>query len=104
MRPIRTAVCLGLVIACLPALAANFAAGQVHPFGPMPLYGPPAPEFPAGPTVQVTLSKPFYHIRIDPKTGAPQMPTDVVATARALEWPAGISRPTAFTWRVTLEW
>jgi hypothetical protein len=100
MKPVRTAlyVCIASVGLLAQALC------QSHSFGPMPLYGPPAPASPTGPTVEVTLSKPFYHIRIDPQTGAPIMPTDVTATARAVQWPAGTPRPTVFTWRVLLDW
>jgi len=56
------------------------------------------------PTVQVTLSRPVYRIRIDRRTGAPVMPRDVIATAAVRNWPAGVPLPTTFLWRVYLDW
>ena len=67
----------------------------------IPLQNSPA-ALPA--TVRVTLSKPVYWITADPKTGVPQMPKDVVATAELLNQPAEISSPVMFTWRVYLDW
>lgn len=66
----------------------------------------PLQNSPADPpaTVRVTFSKPIYWITADPKTGAPQMPKDVVATAELLNQPQEISAPVIFTWRVYLDW
>jgi hypothetical protein len=66
----------------------------------------PFPAFASGPypTIRVTLPKTDYRIRIDPKTGTPQMPKDIVATAAVQNWPADAPVPTVFTWRVYLDW
>ncbi len=72
-----------------------------------PILGPPAAlarNAPPSPLVRVALSRPQYRIKADPQTGAPQMPNDIVATANALQWPAGLAKPAAFTWRVYLDW
>ena len=57
-----------------------------------------------GPTIQVTLSRTNYRIKIDPTTGEPQMPADAVASAQLQNWPAGRTPPATFEWHVTLEW
>lgn len=66
----------------------------------------PGAEMPpsTGPAIEVTLSRPIYHITHHPKTGAPQMPKDVTASAYALRWPVGTPVPKEFTWRVYLDW
>ena len=56
------------------------------------------------PIVRVTLSRPVYEIAIDPKTGAPQMPRDVTATAQILNAPADALLPPTFTWHIALDW
>ncbi len=78
---------------CLPCSAQQSPA--------IPLQNSPS-ALPA--TVRVTLSKPVYWITADPKTGAPRMPKDVVATAELLNQSQEISSPVIFTWRVYLDW
>ncbi len=88
---------LALGMSALPPASAQ------ERFGPFP--GGTSPQVPATfPAIQVTLSRPVYYIHIDPKTGVPQMPKDVAATAQALNWPGGVPVPTTFTWRVYLDW
>ena len=70
------------------------------------VYGPlvaPAVSVPL-PAVRVTLSRPAYRITIDPKTGAPQMPKDVLAAAIAQNWPGAVPPPTEFVWHAYLRW
>ncbi len=70
------------------------------------VYGPVQPPLVSGPVpaLRVTLSKPHYRITIDPKTGAPQMPKDVFATAIPLNWPAAVPLPAQFEWHAYLRW
>jgi hypothetical protein len=58
----------------------------------------------SAPAIRVALSRPYYTIRVDPKSGAPMMPADVVASAAAVNWPQGAPAPAAFTWRIFLDW
>ena len=70
------------------------------------VYGPvaPPPFVSALPTLRVTLSQPIYRITIDPKTGAPQMPKEVIAAATAQNWPGSVPPPTQFVWHAYLRW
>jgi hypothetical protein len=70
------------------------------------IYGPvsPPPVVSALPALRVTLSQPFYRITIDPKTGAPQMPKEVLAAAIAQNWPGSVPPPTQFVWHAYLRW
>lgn len=56
------------------------------------------------PSIRVSLSSELYRIKHDPKTGTPKMPSNVMATAEVVNWPAGEPLPDKFTWRVKLEW
>jgi hypothetical protein len=71
----------------------------------MQLMPPAVPIAPTtAPAIQVTLSRDRYWIKIDPKTGAPHMPTNVVATAEVRNWPEGVTPPSSYQWHVTLDW
>jgi hypothetical protein len=89
---------LGLIVTL------SLTAGAQTP-APEP-FGPPSPSAPATPLpeVRVALSRLYYYIKADPKTGAPQMPRNVVATAEARNWPAGAAKPTTFLWHIFLDW
>lgn len=63
-----------------------------------------SPPAQAGPIIQVQLNQPVYHISIDPSTGAPRMPTRIVASARVVGAPPGEGQPQDFLWRVLLRW
>lgn len=56
------------------------------------------------PTVAVRLSRAEYTIKVDPRTGAPIMPNNIVAYARLDGWPSDVPQPTAYTWHVFLDW
>jgi hypothetical protein len=58
----------------------------------------------APPTLDVRLPQTLYRIRVDPKSGAPMMPKDVVASATLAGWPANVPQPRTFTWHVFLDW
>jgi hypothetical protein len=93
----------------LPILAAfAFCTMQIDCVDAQPGSSPGSPALSpvssSQPSVQIRLSKSMYRIRIDPKSGAPKMPTDIVATAEALNWPAGTPPPSTFLWRVYLDW
>jgi hypothetical protein len=88
---------LFLGILCLCVGASTSAQGV---YGPLP---PPPVSLPL-PALRVTLSRSLYRITIDPKTGAPQMPNDVFATAAVLNWPSAAPLPTDFVWHAYLRW
>ncbi|HLK56834.1 MAG TPA: hypothetical protein VKU00_09730 [Chthonomonadaceae bacterium] len=90
-----------LVVLCL--LASACAPRQAQAQIGEAVYGPPNPAL-TGPAVRVTLSRPFYKIRVDAKTGAPQMPKDVVAQAEVVNWPPGAPPPDVFLWHAFLDW
>jgi hypothetical protein len=73
-----------------------------------PAYVQPIPPdetpLPGVPGIRVTLPHRRYHIKLDPKTGEPHMPTDITAMAEVCNWPSGMTLPTTFQWHVTLEW
>jgi hypothetical protein len=68
--------------------------------GPVPS---PAVSLPL-PALRVLLSRPAYRITVDSKTGAPQMPADVFATAVVQNWPGSVPPPTQFVWHAYLRW
>lgn len=81
-------------------LGAGDPAGAQKVIGPVP---PPPVSTPL-PAVRVTLSHAAYRITIDPKTGTPLMPKDVVATAFVQNWPGSVPPPTDFVWHAFLRW
>src|SRR5579871_1667341 len=100
---VRHAIGVSFLLLILPALLPGTARGQspvsTIAYGPSPSVAPDS-----RPLIQVSLSRPIYRIHIDAKTGAPQMPKDVTATAEVVNWPAGLERPQDFTWHVFLDW
>ena len=56
------------------------------------------------PIVRVTLSQPVYDIEVDPHSGAPHMPRNVVAAAEVQNWPADRPMPKIFDWHIGLDW
>jgi len=77
---------------------------SVRPVAPT-IQAPPARLHPGvTPSLVVHLSHPLYHIAVDPKSGEPVMPRNVVAYARLDGWPADVPQPASFTWRVMLDW
>lgn len=93
---------LGLrsLFAGIGCLCLGLAASAQSPYGPV---SPPPVSLPL-PALRVTLSRPLYRITIDPKTGAPQMPKDIVAAATALNWPGAVPPPAEFVWHTYLRW
>ncbi len=75
------------------------AAQSPTPIGPA-VPGPMGPI----PAVRVTLPRPLFKILIDARSGAPTMPNDVVAKADVVNWPEGLPKPSAFTWRVSVDY
>lgn len=59
---------------------------------------------PNAPAIEVALSRPLYRIVIEPKTGEPRMPTDVVAKALPVRWPKDQPAPKSYIWRAYVEW
>lgn len=64
----------------------------------------PGPSALPTPCVRVRLSRTLYRIHVDPKTGAPIMPSDVTASADIVAWPSGAPPPRFLTWHVFLDW
>ena len=84
---------------------ATFACAASVQAQTRPVLGPLTPQVAQNtPQIRVTLTHPVYLIHHDPKTGAPFMPKDVIATAQCLHFPLGTILPNVFTWHTTLEW
>lgn len=89
-------------LVCAISLFLPLACGKTQSQAPSLPFATFAPG--SYPTIRVTLPKTVYRIRIDPKTGVPQMPKNIVAAAAVQNWPADAPVPTVFTWRVYLDW
>ncbi len=86
------------------SLTASFAQGTARTQKrPLSFMGPLKPDANL-PRIDVALSRPVYIVQLDSKTGAPKMPTDVIALARPLAWPLLTMPPATFTWQVFLDW